>query len=130
MAAILFVCGCSPAITEGSYALDGAPGLFLSDAGGNERIILIDAPGNKKTILLDARVNDYVVDKGRLYVSRSPRVFQKDAAGHLIGHIEQHCEYWSINIGDGALRREREGVQDLRCPAENAASKTGAWIAK
>ncbi|QTN27872.1 hypothetical protein HZ993_21865 [Rhodoferax sp. AJA081-3] len=122
--------GCGPAFTDGDYAIRAAPGFYFSDSGGDEKMILVDVPGGQKMILIDSRVNAYHVDKGRLYVSRSPRVLKKDSAGHLTGHVQQRCEFWSVDIASRTLKREIEGVKGLRCTYVPGTSAPGAWIAK
>lgn len=126
----VILAGCSPACTDGTYAISGAPGFFYWDAGGDGKMIFFEGPGGEHTTLIDQRVNAYRLVNGRLYASRSPRVTFKDSAGLLSSYLEPHCEFWSVDIATRVLKQEAEGVQGLRCPPGVGAAAPGAWIAK
>lgn len=127
-AALLFLLGgCSPAFTDGMWEIDGAPGYFFSDTGGDGTAILKEGREGL-VIFIDARVNGYFVSKGKLFVSRSPRTLIQDERGVLQSKVAENCEFLEVDMGSHTIRRMHEAIPGLSCPPPEVEGKKRDWI--
>jgi hypothetical protein len=110
-----FLCACSPAFTDGEYAIAGAPGYSFYDAGGDNKLITKSTPGQQAEIVISARVTAYRVDGNDLLVSRLPKRVHKGTDGSLSWEQAGSCEYHRINIAVGNKEILNHAVAGLQC---------------
>jgi hypothetical protein len=110
-----FLCACSPAFTDGEYAISGAQDYYFSDAGGDNKFITKRKPGQQGEIVISSRVDAYRVDGNELFIARLPKRVHKGADGALSWAQAGSCEYWSINITGGHKELLDHPVSGLQC---------------
>jgi hypothetical protein len=111
----VFLAACSPAFTDGEYAISGAPGYSFSDTGGDGKFILRHADGKLGEIVVSARVVSYRVESGHLLVARRPMLVSKNSDGTLAWKEEGQCQFLSIDTAKHSIELLKQPIQGLSC---------------
>jgi hypothetical protein len=114
---------CSPAVTDGEYAISGAANYALSDSGGHGKFIVLRESGELSKIVVSARVMSLRVEANHILVAHRPLRLTKDSKGILTTSLESACEFLSIDTATNEIRPLSEPVVGLSC-AENQ------WLAR
>lgn len=88
--------GCGPGVFDEKFRIAGEYSLL--DSGGDGRFIIREPSGQKSSITINARVDQFIVDKEKIVIARRPLRVLHNSDGSSVGHIEDGCEYWIIDI--------------------------------
>ncbi len=90
----LMCAGCGPGAKDGSTHI--SHGYYFSHLGGQQNLIEhID--GDESEIVIKAKVEDFLLRKDKIYVSRIPVAYQNNN-GVLKSTLGKDCEYWVIDL--------------------------------
>lgn len=112
----LLVVACGAGISDRDYPI--ASGYYLSDAGGNNKMIIFKgATMAESSIVIDARVDKYVVDGSKIIVARRPWLPVERKNGAMSAELSPECQYWVINRETKAVTQLKSNNRhpDVRC---------------
>jgi hypothetical protein len=91
--------GCGPGIKDGSVHI--SHGYYFTHLGGQQNLIE-HIQSDRSEIIIKAKVEDFVLDKDKIYISRFPVEYQNED-GVLKSMISRECEFWVIDLTDNSV---------------------------